>query len=205
MMGLARKVLLTGLLLTPAVTCSAQAGGRRRSPTQRRKSPPPRVEREVVLSTDEESRKVGEATVSYSPQDDRTFVSTVAILYDRQRDTWLELGLGFIVSGKEVVRPEVVKFELTTHDEAFRFRPEYQFKVKTDEESLALGSVRKRRYRTDVGVNNEMTGQLSFKSFEQFAKTAEPRILVGPFVFEMDEPGRNALRDLLRTVEPSQR
>lgn len=201
MTGLARKTFLSILLLTLTATCLGQASRRREAATTRGKSSPVRVEREVILTSPDETREVGEATVSYSPEDDRTLVSTKLNLEDLQSHASLWLEVGFVVKGKTVSRPETVKFRLSNSDERFRFGLGYALKVKTDGGPLDLTRVERHRLRSDIGVENEMTGQMAFAEFEKFANSDDPKVLVGPYVFEMGEIGRRSLRDLLRTIE----
>jgi hypothetical protein len=198
-----QSFFLLGLLLALGAACLGQ-GGRRRPARRVQKSPPP-VELEVIAPTPDESVKVGEASISYVPFDGRTLVSTSLDLYDEQRRRALGLDVGFVVVGKKVVRPDVVKFQLSTHDEDFRFRADYGFQFKTDSGLFTLGKVSRRRYSTSVGVNNEMDGELSFAAFEKVAGGTGVQLHVGPFVFELSDGQRQALRDVLSTVGMSSR
>ena len=196
-----RSLFLIGLLLVLAAACLGQGS---RAP-RARKSPPPVVERAVIAPTPDDSVKVGEAAISYVPFDGRTVVGTSLDLYDEQRRRALGLDVGFAVTGKKVVKPDVIKFQLSTHDEDFRFRVGYGFQFKTDSGLFALSKVSRLRYSTSVGVNNEMNGELSFAAFEQVANGTGTVLHVGPFVFEFSDRQRQALRDVLSTIGMSSR
>ncbi|MBV9926854.1 MAG: hypothetical protein JOZ96_17680 [Acidobacteria bacterium] len=191
-----RNFILVGLLITlAAAACFGQA--KRSRPT------PPVVERAVVAPTPDDSVKVGEASISRDPYADRTLVSTSLDLLNERRA--LGLGVAFVVAGRQVVRPDVVKFQLSTHAEDFRFRANYGFQFKTDSGLFALSKVSRRRYSTSIGVNNEMDGELSFDAFEKLANGTGVELHVGPLVFVLSERQRQALRDVLGTVGGSSR
>jgi hypothetical protein len=198
------SLLLFGLLLVPSSTCLGQ-GSRKRPARAGRVKTPPAAKLGVRFPEPDNSVEVGEASITYLSRDDRTFVSTSFDLYDERRQRALGLDVGFVVAGRKVVRPDTVKFQLTTHAEDFRFRPAYSFSIKSDSEQFELSSVSRSRQQTGIGVENLMRGELSFTVFEKLAGGGKVQVLAGPFVFELSETQRRALLDMLSTVGMSSR
>lgn len=200
---LAVGILSLGLSLTVAATCGARPTRQAKSKTPRRKASRP-MRTEIGGSPLVEVRKVGQADISYDTGRRVTVVSLPRqVICTARCEESVDLDASFFVGGKEVGRPDAVKFQIIAHEgHGIPFKAGRGMKLRADGKLYSLTKVVKKR-ESFVGVpQTVITGELAFSSFEQAVLGERVEFLIGPHAFALQDKQRDALRDLLRATEP---
>jgi len=219
MRNLTRIFLTLTVSMLLAAVCAAQQGGRMKKPNKGRTRPatsqPAAPSREVVVVVDPgkivvptEVREVGNATINYYGTKDKTDVSLALLQVYEHRQVPLQLFCGFEVAGKEVVRPESVRLQLTWDPAEFRkgmrlFRRGGSLAIEADGRQFNFEAELGRCPQRAAGVDvcDSMHARVDFASFEQILNSKSVKVRAEPHVFELSETHLDALRDLLRAIK----
>ena len=171
------------------------------SKRSKRKTPPGPVRTELKVSPSERLGKIGKAFASYDADSNQTLVGfTLPVLSVTEGDL-ADLSVGFVVSGKQLTRPDVVKFRLKTYG-----RPKHIVKGRTALEFRAAGKVFKvenvkmQRHSFDDIYEQFASGDLLFAQFDQIAGSDQIEVRSGLLRFVLRESDREAMRDLLKAA-----
>jgi len=158
---------------------------------------------ELVLTEPVPPRKVGQASVSYDVDSNETQVVVSLKLRTQPKNSPVELFSGFLISGKELIKPAFVHFRFTTTHGV----PQGLFKGRPAVEFSAGGSVfrldkpkRERLHSLDGGYDQVISGNLPFAQFEQMAGNDQIKGRAGSLLFVLSDTDRDALRDLLKAA-----
>ena len=185
--------VMTTVLCEP--TASQSKRGQRQIPVTPRRA-------ELVVTPPEPPTKVGQASVSYDIDSNETQVVVSLRLLSQPGNSPVELFSGFLISGKEPIKPVFVHFRLTTHGV-----PKGIFKGRAAVEFSAGGSVfrlvnpkRERLHSLSGGYDQSISGNLPFAQFEQMAGNDQIKGRAGSLLFVLRDTDRDALRDLLKAA-----
>lgn len=196
------------LLLLVTLTCFGQKSrGTKRGASKPRPRPAPEKEgefpsavikmpRELIASgMPDETRKVGQATVSYFRKQDETNVYVGGEVY-REAPVWIRLSYNFDVKGKEVVRPEVVVVNASSN--AAVFDEGVGMIIEADGKRLDF------KPEPETCIERKcvnLHARVDFNTFEQIAKSRSVTIRAARYTFDLNAAGREALGDILRAIE----
>ncbi|HJQ32619.1 MAG TPA: hypothetical protein VJ866_10585 [Pyrinomonadaceae bacterium] len=210
MRNLTRISLCLTLSLLLAAVCGAQQG-RRTKRSNKRGTAPPREG--VIISSSPpdvatEVRQVGNATINYYGTKDETMVFVELPQVYEYQQLPLELFCHFNVAGKKVVRPESVLVQLSWDTLTFRIRKGMRLFRRGDISIEADG--RRFNFKAEQACDTgwvescDMTlAHMDFASFEQIVNSKRVKVRVEPHTFELSETQLDALRDMLRAIEPA--
>jgi hypothetical protein len=139
---------------------------------------------------------VGQARVSYYPDENQTFVSADEAVY-RKPPVQIWIVYSFNVSGKGVVRPEAVEVSPTTGGELV-FKEGSRLVIEADGKRFDFATEQPECHER---LCVDTTALVDFATFERIANSKKVKVYADPFTFELSESGRQALRDMLRTIE----
>ncbi|HEV7890093.1 MAG TPA: hypothetical protein VGP08_05620 [Pyrinomonadaceae bacterium] len=149
-------------------------------------------------------RKVGQAQIRYFKEPDATEVRDELRVYEG-RGQHVNMSLVYTVKGKRVVRPEEVSVGMAFFTDKARAEKLRGFTLEADGKSIAIDGLTV----GDVGLDltakmyfRNMNGTMPFALFEQLANSAVVKVHVGDLVFEFSKSNREALRDMLKAIEP---
>jgi hypothetical protein len=189
-----------------AAACVGQEGSRpkkRRVKSQQRAAPQRQEEIRVPslitsapVPSPGEVRQVGQAEVRYYRDSNTTYVSAGSVVYEKSPVS-MDLSFTFSVSGKEVVRPEAVTVALSTNGVAV-FKEGAGLSVEADGKRFDFKPQPTSCFERQCV---DVTALVEFATFEQIANSRSVKIRAERFAFELSENGREAMRDLLRSVE----
>ena len=195
----ARYLSLVLVCVTTALFCESATSQSKRG--QRQIPIAPR-HTELVLTPREPPGKVGQASVEYDVDSNETQVGVSLSLPSRSKNSPLELFAGFLIDGKELIKPVVVVFRLTTHGV-----PQGIFKGREAVEFSAGGTVfrllnpkRERLHSLSGGYDQSISGYLPFAQFEQMVNNDQINGRAGSLLFVLRDTDRDALRDLLKAA-----
>ena len=202
----ARHLATLGMCLALALTSFGQTSKRRKAGTTRRKTTRTIVLTEIGVSPWVTVRTVGTADVAYNAETNQTLISTsLPALETTQYKELLELNAAIIISGKEIVKLDVVKFEIIAPDgdNGVQFKSGTGVHFQADGKLYSFSKVVKKRFVSDIVSQTEITGQIPFSTFEQIVNSEKIALIIGTNSCPFSEQHREMLRDLLRATQPS--
>lgn len=205
MLKFTRNLATLGMCLALALTSFGQTGKRRKAKAPRRKTTRTVVLTELGVSSLVTVRTVGTANVLYDPDANQTLIITsLTFLENARYPLPLELNAAIVVKGKEIGKPDVVKFEIIAHDQenGVRFKSGTGVRFQADGNLYSLNKVVKKHFVSDIASQTEIKGELPFSTFEQIANSEKIALIVGTHSLLLNDGHRGALRDLLRATEP---
>jgi hypothetical protein len=139
---------------------------------------------------------VGQATVSYSRDENETSVSVGGEVY-RKPPVAIWLFCSFSVSGTEVVRPEAVEVSATANGELV-FKEGSRLVIEADGKRFDFATEQPGCHER---LCVDMNARVDFATFERIANSKSVKVYADRFAFVLNEGARQALRDVLRTIE----
>lgn len=189
------------LVLTCFLFATLSEPATSQSKRSKRKTPPGPVLTELKVSPSEPLGKIGQAVVSYDADSNRTFVGFTFPLLSEPDGDLAELSVGFSVSGKQLTKPDVVRFRLKTYGS-----PKHILKGHAALEFRAAGKVFKvenvtMQRRSFDDIHEQFTsGDMLFAQFEQVAGSDQIEVGSGSLRFVLRDSDREAMRDLLKAA-----
>ncbi|MFL6282243.1 MAG: hypothetical protein ACJ74Q_03645 [Pyrinomonadaceae bacterium] len=184
--------------LSLAGACAGQNSGKSKSGSRKAKprpeQEPEEISVEAPVSEPSEEKEVGEATARYfGPPADSSLAQLYLSEVYKGRGQTIDLDLYFEQHGKGLVRPDKVLVTFVSNGASFKAN---RLELEADGQKLGF----------DIMSSTARFAPLPFteidvESFEQLANAKSVKGRLGRLAFELDDSQREALRDLLRTVE----
>ncbi|HEX2265934.1 MAG TPA: hypothetical protein VHH14_06605 [Solirubrobacterales bacterium] len=195
--------------LSLAVLVAGQGAGQSKPAGKKGKAGSGRVREaeEAAMAVGGDLRVVGRALVMHSISENAMLaVVDLRPSYER-RGHAMHLSARLRSPGKELVRPEAVKLIVNSFSDLPTARSlRGPVVVEADGERFALREQAKSEIfyvRRRNSYHTTLEGSLAFSTYERVVNSADVKVHVGPRVLELGYGDREALRDLLRALEPS--
>ncbi|HEX6185463.1 MAG TPA: hypothetical protein VFZ44_16370 [Pyrinomonadaceae bacterium] len=140
-----------------------------------------------------ETRKVGQAAVTYTPNLNHTSVGVMMEEVYRRGEVTTNLEFSFGFEGREPARPKQVSWAFLADWNLFRSGA--PLVVEVDGRRFSF------RPERDMSMPGQHVGQMDFATFERVANSKRARLSVGRVAFILSESQREALRDMLKALE----
>ena len=195
----ARYVSMVLVCVMTALLCETATSQSKRG---KRQIPVAPLHTEIVVTPSQPPGKVGQASIEYDVDSNETQVGVSLRIPSQPKKSPVELFSGFLISGKELIKPTRVVFRLTTEG-----APQGIFLGRAAVEFTAGGSVfrldnpkRERLHSLLGGYDQSISGNLPFAQFEQMVGNDQIKGRAGSLVFVLRDIDRDALRDLVRAA-----
>jgi hypothetical protein len=150
-------------------------------------------------------RKVGQAEVSYFSESDTTEVRSEFKGY-RGPGQFANLWFVITAKGKRVVQPKLVSVGMAFFGDKVTVESVRDFVLEVEGKPVQFDDLTSSGVGYDYNSKNSfkaMKGTMGFAEFERIVKSQAVKIHVGDIVLELSKSNRDALRDMLKAVEPA--
>ena len=159
--------------------------------------PPPALSFPVV-------KELGKAKAMYNQRADKLITQTapIPVWGDRRRNIGLQAE--FVSSGKKLVKPSSITLRFFSHASDRTYADNRAVTIKLDGSEVLSETA----HYEEGNTNGEIflisvTQEVSYEMFSKILAAKKVEIKIGPTEFELNESGREALRDLKKLIEQS--
>jgi len=154
---------------------------------------------ELVVTPSAPPPKIGQASVSYDADSNRTLVGVSLMVLTKPKGDLSDLWVGFILPGKELTKPGVVEFNLLRSGWAGS-GGRVAFEFRSAGKVFKLDNVKMERHISDGRRKQVLTGNIPFATFEQIAASDQLQVHAGSLLLVLRDTDREGIRDLLKAA-----